>query len=235
MSNFTPFDPIIPATISLSNAQEIIRHMIERMVRGIFTDGRGYSVDRAVVQGEVEGFADRHFRNKTLEQLRLIEAIPSLTVTPALLRDRGFIAQNQTSVIYFKTVVAKKDSLDCMMEQGHEGSRKYARKLKAFLSNTDRPNHLLDLPSDYLIRDPLRPTFYHIGRYINGVQSRRSGEHVSRFDPLAGGRPWSSALFNSHGDHSLIQYWPLEDHSGLVGEEWYRRMVSPLFSNIGHH
>lgn len=212
--------------------------MVERMVRGIFNDGRGYSVDRAIVQSEVEGFADRHFRNKTFEQLRLIEAIPSLTVTPALLRDSGLIAheaKDQTSVIYLKTVAGKKDSLDCMMEQGHEGSRKYARKLKAFLSDTNRPNHLLDLPSDYLIRDPLRPTFYHIGRYINGVQTRRSGENVSQFDPLTGDRPWSSALYNSHGDHSLIQYWPLEDHSGLVGEEWYRRMVSPPFSNIGHH
>jgi hypothetical protein len=126
--------------------------MMDRMIRGIFNDGRGYSVDRTIVQGEVEGFTDRHFRNKTLEQLRLIEAIPSLTVTSALLRDCGFIsheAKDQTSVIYFKTVVGKKDSLDCMMEQGHEGSRNYAKKLKAFLSDTDRPTHLLDLPSDY--------------------------------------------------------------------------------------
>lgn len=208
------------------------------MVRGIFNDGRGYSVDRAIVQGEVEGFSRRHFQHKTLEQLRLIEAIPSLTVTTSLLRDCGFVtheAKNQTSVIYFKTVVGNKDSLDRMMEQGHEGSRRYARKLKPFLLDTSRPSHLSDLPPDYLTRDPERPTFYHIGRYTNGVHPRRRGENVSQFDPFAGDGPWPSALYNSHGDHGLIQYWPLEDHSGLVGEEWYRRMASPAFPNIGHH
>ena len=158
------------------------------MVRGIFNDGRGYSVDRAIVQGEVEGFST----GSAVEQLRLIEAIPSLTVTPSLLRDCGFVtheAKNQTSVIYFKTVVGNKDLLDRMIEQGHEGSRKYARNLKAFLLDPERPSHLLDLPSDHLSRDPLRPTFYHIGRYINGVQTRPSGENVSQFDLFAGDRP----------------------------------------------
>jgi len=142
------------------------------MVKGIFNDGKGYSVDLAVVRSEVEGFANRRLRDKSLQQLRHLEAIPSLTVTPALMAECGFIrdeAKDQTSVIYIKTVVGTKDSLDRTIKQGHEGSREYARKLKTFLSDTNRPNHLLDLPSHHTIRDPLRPTFYHIGRYINGV------------------------------------------------------------------
>jgi hypothetical protein len=235
MSNFTPFSPLIPTSKSFSTREDIIDHIISRMVRGIFNDGKGYSVDLTIVRSEVEGFARRNLRDKSFHQLRLIEAIPSLTVTPDLMKECGFIrdeAKGETSVIYIKTVVGKKDSLDRMMGQGHEGSRRYARKLKSFLSDTNRPKHLLDLPPQHLIRDPSRPTFYHIGRYINGVQTRRRGENVSQFDPLAGDRPWSSALFNSHGDHDLIQYWPLEDHSGLVGEEWYRRMVSPNLLNI---
>ena len=181
--------------------------MISRMVRGIYNDGKGYSVDLTIVRFEVEGFANRNLRDKSFHQLRLIEAIPSLTVTPELMKECGFIrdeAKGEESVIYIKTVVGKKDSLGCMMRQGHEGSRNHAQKLKAFLSDPTRPVHTLDLPATHLVRNPDRPTFYHIGRFINGVQARRRGENVSQFDPLAGDRPWSSALFNSHGDHSLI-------------------------------
>ena len=138
-------------------------------------------------------------------------------------------------VIYFKTVVGKQGSLDQMAKQRHEGSRNFAERLKSFLSDTERPVHKLDLPIKHLTRDIDHPTFYHIGRYINHVQTRRRGENVSKFDPLVGDRPWTSAVFNSHGDHEQIQFWPLEDHSGLVGEEWYRRMVSPPVPNIDYY
>ena len=49
----------------------------------------------------------------------------------------------------------------------------------------------------------------------------------------------SSALCNSLGDHNLIEYWPLVDHSDLLlGADWYRRMVrgidgDTLISELG--
>jgi len=228
MTNFTPFSPKIPLSRSYTDKADIINHLKTRMVSGIYNNGKGYSVDRAVVDNEVNYFAERFFYSKNLHQLRLIEAIPSLTVTPGLMRACGFIyeeAQDETAVIYLKTVVGNKDSLDQMMKQGHEGSRMYATKLKAFLSDPTRPAHISDLPEAHLARDPECPTFYHIGRFISGVQARRKGENVSAFDTLSGDRPWTSAVYNSHGDHTQIQYWPLVDHSGLVGADWYRRMV----------
>jgi hypothetical protein len=152
-----------------------------------------------------------------------------LTVTSALLEDCGFIghtAKDEQSVIYIKTVEGKDDSLDRMLEQKHEGTRAYAKRMRQFLADPARPAHLLDLPSKYLERDLKRPTFYHIGRFIGGVKNRRKGENVGAFDPVAGGRPWSSAVYNSHGDHSKIRFYPLVDHSSLTGSEWFRRMVS---------
>ena len=139
MTNFTPFDPVIPTSRQFSTRDEIIGHMIGRMVRGIFNDGKVNSVDRAIVQGEVEGFSRGHFENKTLHQLRLIEAIPSLTVTPSLLRDCGCVtheAKNQTSVIYFKNIVGNKDSLDRMMEPG--GGLSKIRQEAEILSSRSR-------------------------------------------------------------------------------------------------
>ena len=112
------------------------------MVKGIFNDGRGFSVDRSAVQSEVDFFDQRFLRDQTLAQLRLIEAIPSLTVTTELLLACGFIrqqARDEVSVIYIKMVVGNKNTLDRMCAQGHDGSRRYARKLKAFLSDGTRP------------------------------------------------------------------------------------------------
>jgi len=93
------------------------------------------------------------------------------------------------------------------------------------LTDTGRPSHFLDLPPEHQVRDVAKPTFYHISRYINHVQARRRGENVSQFDPTQGDRPWSSAVYNSHGDHNLIEYWPSIDHSVLLGADWYRRLV----------
>jgi hypothetical protein len=241
MTNFTPFSPKIPQSVNLATSGQIVENIVSRMVRGIFNDGRGFSVDLSIVQSEVNHFADRFLRNKSLDQLRLIEAIPSLTVTPALMQACGFVlqqAKNETAVVYIKFVSGKRDTLDRMSKQGHSGSRTYAKKLKSFLSDETRPPHFLELPPDYQVRDSTKPTFYHIGRYINHVRNRRRGENVSQFDPTEGARPWASAVFNSHGDHNLIEYWPLVDHSDLIGAEWYRRMVradagAMLISELG--
>jgi hypothetical protein len=73
MSNFTPFSPPIPISRSSSTKEEIIHHITARMVKGIFNDGKGYSVDLAVVRSEVEGFANRRLRDKSLQRLRLIK------------------------------------------------------------------------------------------------------------------------------------------------------------------
>jgi hypothetical protein len=144
MSTFTPFSPNIPVSIPLSNKQDIINHIVDRMVKGIFSDGKGYSVDLSIIRKEVEHFAHRNFEGKTFYQLRLIEAIPSLTVTPSFLKEYGFVreeAKDQTAVIYIKFVNGKMESLDQMMKQGHEGSRNYARNLRQFLSGPSRPVH----------------------------------------------------------------------------------------------
>jgi len=90
----------------------------------------GITVDLNIVQSEVARLADRFLRNKTLDQLRLIEAIPSMTVTPALMKACGFVrqqTQNETAVIYVKFVVGKADTLDKMSRYGHNGSRIYAK------------------------------------------------------------------------------------------------------------
>ena len=140
----------------------------------------------------------------------------------ALLEDCGLTnqpAKDQQSVIYIKMVEGDPDSLDQMLHQKHQGCRDYAKRMKQFLADPTRPNYLLDLPSKYLERNPMKPSFYHIGRFIDGVKTRRSGENVAKFDPVEGGRPWSSSVFNSHGDHHRIRFFPLVDHSGLTGSE----------------
>lgn len=201
------------------------------MVKCIFDGGRGFSVDRLAVQSEVDFFAQRLLRDKTLNQLRLIEAIPSLTVTPELLLACGFLsrqARDEVSVIYIKMVVGNKNTLDQMCAQGHDGSQRYARKLKAVVTDDTRPPHVSELPAKHEVRNLARPTCYYISRYINGVERQRGGEYVSRLDTTLGNRPWTSAVYNSHGDHSLIEYWPLVDHSDLLGTKWFRRMVGDL-------
>lgn len=87
-------------------------------------------------------------------------------------------AKDEESVIYIKTVDGKLDSLDRMEEQRHEGSRAYARKMKQFLSDPNRPDHLLDLSSKYLEPDAASPTFYHIGRFISGVRRIVKGQRT---------------------------------------------------------
>ena len=160
---------------------------------------------------------------------RLLTFSGEMLSSSVLLEDCGFInhtAKDQQSVIYIKMVEGNPNSLDQMLRQKHQGSQDYAKIIKEFLADPTRPNHLLDLPSKYLERNPMKPTFYHIGRFIDGVKTRRSGENEASFDPVEGGRPWSSSVFNSHGDHHRIRFFPLVDHSGLTGSEWSRRMVS---------
>jgi hypothetical protein len=197
------------------------------MFRDIFNDGKGFSHDRTVVDREVTHFADHFLRDKTYEQLRLIEAIPQLEVTHQLLQACGLVdlrAQDETSVIYIKLIKGNRQSLERMSGNGAESTRRYAKRLSAHL-DSPTPAHLLDLPQKYITKDKLSPNFYHIGRFTRGVRVRRAGERLYHYDEQTGSRPWASAVHYSGEDVNDIEYWPLVDHSRLNKDEWYRRMV----------
>jgi hypothetical protein len=58
-------------------------------------------------------------------------------------------------------------------------------------------------------------------------------EGVARTSPNSillakGDRPWTSSVYNAHEYHKLIEYWPLVDHSDLLGAKWFRGMVCNL-------
>lgn len=197
------------------------------MCTGIYAKGRGFSRDKADIAKHVDKFAQRILADKTFEQLQLIEALPQLHVTPALLKRCGLItdlAGKQRAVIYIKFVRGSPAQLRSMQNSPNEDTAKLANKFDSFLRQPI-PVHLANLGLP--MPDANNPFFFHIGRYCNGVQERRHGEalSISSFDAVKGGRSWVETMVHG-GGQTEIDYYPLAVHDGKCGRDWSDHMVS---------
>jgi hypothetical protein len=114
---------------------------------------------------------------KTLYELRLIEALPELHITPDLLLRTGLIKRKVTTeqyVLYFKCVQDMPDTISRFAKSANLCTANKAAQFETFLNSTPTSDHILRFNTPD--RNPSQPYPFHVGRLSQGVEARREHE-----------------------------------------------------------
>jgi hypothetical protein len=228
--------------------ERILASLSDRMTKGIWAEGRGYCPDQGEVRRAVNRFLTIHLKDKTLQQLQVIEALPALPITPGLLSWCGLIDLKPSTtrppqhIIYLKFVIGDATTLANMRRSPRDTTASIAQRSDSFLSSGLSPDILaamaqLGVPVDLLVMDPTCPPLFHVGRALRGSEGRRGTElrDVREYDPSCGARAWVESMVYSPGQAAKVIYFPVVAHDDKCGELWTYHMVScpSLFSQSG--
>jgi hypothetical protein len=227
-------------SIACTTREQYISIIRQKMIEGIYNDGRGFSRDLDEVTSVVYGFVQHVMANKSFEQLALIEALPTLHVSPALLKRCGLVdntvPKSAQAVIYWKFVQGNGSTLENVKRWSRPSTIRFATRAEAFMRIETVPPHIqMAFTGDPVVLDkPITaPIISHVGRYVNGATSRRYSEvsdvRKAQKNPDAGERPWVAALLESSNPDfqaANIQYLPLVCHDDKIGTAWTHYVVS---------
>jgi hypothetical protein len=225
------FPPIIPPSSPGNTKGELLDIIRDRLFVIAWHDGyKGYTTNSDLLKNRIDWFIETFLFYKSIEQLRLIEAIPELHVTPSLLQEAGLIHKQVTveqQVLYWKCVKGHENTVSKIARSPREYTANRARTFATFLSGPPASAHVCDLPQS--ARDPLRPYLFHVGRLSSGVKNRHRHEirEQKSFDPSKGSRFWAEAVAYSGGAEE-VEYWTLMSADLMYGQQWTDRMVSAM-------
>jgi hypothetical protein len=229
--------------------ERILASLSDRMTKGIWAEGRGYCPDQGEVRRAVNRFLTIHLKDKSVEQLQVIEALPALQITPDLLSWCGLIdltaptRKSPQHIIYIKFAIGDASTLPNMQKSRRDTTALIAKRSTAFLSSALDPSVYealiqLGMPANLLVMDSNSPSMFHVGRALHGPEGRRGTEirDVREYDPVCGARPWVESMVYSPGQAIQVVYYPLVAHDDKCGELWTYHMVSlsRLFRGADH-
>lgn len=194
---------------------------------------QSFTTDRDAIIRSLDEFTNRIILPKTDTQLSLIQRLPDIQVSPAVLKATGLslqVASGESAIIYVKFHKGDRGSLDILSTAVRPATRAFATRIAKFLGEPV-PAHLLDLDIDLIDRSGSMIHFSHVGRFSAGLANRQFWEHREGryYRPEKGGRVWADSMYACGSDGSDMQYHVLADHSEKVGDAWAHAMVSAVF------
>ncbi|WVF71593.1 hypothetical protein IAT40_006401 [Kwoniella sp. CBS 6097] len=226
--------PIVPSKRA-SGKHEYIARIRERLVTVCYHNGLGMSRSRKEVETEVDSFIKRVIANLDEYQCAMLEAAPSVQITPEFLKLAGFekVATSEQAFVYLKWVPGSSTSIDALKTSKNASSRIVGERLDRFFREPV-PEHVAERFSRYeqtrnldLTKRRETPYILHTGRTVRGKARRHTTEYseVLRMSHKESVRPWTTALRSTPKKAGDIHYQLLSTSDGLCRGEWTKRMV----------
>ena len=225
------YRPQVPKSVPCADRAALLDSLRRKLIDGAWSNGFGVQSSRQATSIEVDEFMRIYLDNKSDDQLKLIEAIPHVNVTPDYIRRCGLGTEPNDRarfVVYFKSVEVEVDALRSLVHAPRANARTFARDIGRFLDDHEVPEHLTWMTA----ADTVRPStgkawVFHVGRFCDDHRTRFAQEvsDVALYNAARGDRPWVECIVRTDGKAQGIQYIFLADHTGLSGAEWSRRMV----------
>jgi len=211
----TPADPT-------ASREELLELLRTRLVDAAHADGNGLAMSIPSIRKEVNIFSERVLDDKSIEQLRRIEAIPRVVIDLEYVKSTGLISRavsDESCVIYYKHISAPRAKIVELAKQ--TSGNFYLKRTDLIATET-----LRHVPED----TDAHIHFLHIGRYTAGLKSRRQrellDETAKQKNPEKVLRAWVEVVHRSDRGPNGIGFWLLSDLSEVTGYERSRRLVS---------